>query len=300
MSMDSREGYYSKTTRYVCAVGLCLVSVVMSATALADSLQFITARTQLENQGGSVRESPVNGRATFVTVAGLPASKIVQAAPADQLDFFLDQYGAVFGLSDHRAQLLRGFRVNISAFSSFIQMIQTHQGIPVLGGVLKAHFDSAGDLHAMNGLILEDFPDSAVGVFSQGEREIWYHDGMLRNVAGQIHRVYEINIGNDQGSVRTWYYVDVATGKILNRIEGLHTAMDRSVSETTLGNVVWTETDTDPIPVGWAAGTAQQVTDWQNEIDGVRETYNLFFFDDFRHLSVIRWCRQHDADDQQQ
>ncbi len=45
-----------------------------------------------------------------------------------------------------------------------------------------------------------------------------------------------------------------------------------------LANVVWDESngDPDPIPAGWAGGTAQQVTDWNNEIDGAKETYNLF------------------------
>ncbi|MGB3717449.1 MAG: M4 family metallopeptidase, partial [Candidatus Promineifilaceae bacterium] len=54
--------------------------------------------------------------------------------------------------------------------------------------------------------------------------------------------------------------------------------LDREVSETSLANVVWDESagDPDPIPPGWAMGTAQQITDWQDEIDGARETYNIF------------------------
>ena len=40
---------------------------------------------------------------------------------------------------------------------------------------------------------------------------------------------------------------------------------------------MWTNPpDPDPIPAGWAGGTAQQVIDWNNEAAGAKETYNLF------------------------
>ncbi len=91
--------------------------------------------------------------------------------------------------------------------------------------------------------------------------------------------MWEVEAVNAGRTVREFVYVDAHSGKVVDQITGIHEAhagLWRQVSEQTLSNVVWTEGDPDPIPAGWAGGSAQQIIDWQDEIDGSRESYNFF------------------------
>ena len=88
--------------------------------------------------------------------------------------------------------------------------------------------------------------------------------------------MWAVEVVNKARTVREFVYVDAHFGKVVDQITGIHEALNRDVSETSLGNVVWTEGDPDPIPGGWSGGSAQQIVDWQDEIDGARETYNFF------------------------
>ena len=105
-----------------------------------------------------------------------------------------------------------------------------------------------------------------------------YRDGLLKGIPGKDHLVYEVEVVNDDISIREFVYVDAHTGQVINQITGIYHALDREVSETSLANVIWDESNGDPtiIPAGWAGGTAQQITDWQNEIDAAAESYYLF------------------------
>ena len=105
-----------------------------------------------------------------------------------------------------------------------------------------------------------------------------FRTGLVQGVAGSDHLVYEVEVTNSDKSVREFVYVDAHSGAVVDQITGIFHGLDREVSETTLANVVWDESNGDPypIPAGWAGGNAQQVFDWQNEIDGAAETYNLF------------------------
>jgi hypothetical protein len=88
--------------------------------------------------------------------------------------------------------------------------------------------------------------------------------------------VWEIEVADPAVSVREFVYVDAHNGKVVDQITGIHETLTREVSEGSLANVVWQEGDPDPIPGGWAGGSSQQVSAWQDEIDGARETYNVF------------------------
>ena len=52
----------------------------------------------------------------------------------------------------------------------------------------------------------------------------------------------------------------------------------RSISQGTLVNVVWQESngDPDPIPMGWSGYSSAQIDAWNDYLDAARETYNLF------------------------
>ncbi len=105
-----------------------------------------------------------------------------------------------------------------------------------------------------------------------------FRAGLLRGTPGKDHLAWEVEVINSDRTVREFVYVDAHNGRVIDQITGIHDALQRRVSESSLANVVWDESngDPDPIPAGWAGGTAQQVLDWNNEIDGAKETYNLF------------------------
>ncbi len=243
------------------------------------------------------------GTARFVRVPGDVSKAMVAGRSAqEKAASFLVQHGDVFGVRDAASELV-AFEVADKGVFTSVSYQQVHRGVPVFGGGLRVHFDRAGDLVAANGAFVPDLDISTsprwgaekaaeiairqVGgmgkaldlggrLSAAGSKLFIYRSGLLQGVAGHNHLVWEVEVVNRTGTVREFVYVDAHFGKVVNQITGIHEALDREVSESSLANVVWTEGDPDPIPGGWAGGSAQQVSDWQDEIDGARESYNFF------------------------
>lgn len=156
------------------------------------------------------------------------------------------------GLSVFQAE-----QIAVEAVASQSPVHSSRQRRPTTGK-LKGKPDGSSDLTAIN---------SALYVF---------RTGLVQDVPGSDHLVYEVEVGNASLSIREFVYVDAHSGVIVDQITGIYHDLDRRVSESSLANAIWQEGDDDPIPAGWTGGSAQQVIDWQNEIDGARETYNMF------------------------
>ncbi len=168
---------------------------------------FQAARDSLRAAGAIVTVSDSTGRAQFVRIPAPAPGPDPGLSAGDQLDDFLVNYGAVFGIQNHRDQLQRRPERRISPASSLVEMHQTHLGLPVFAGVLKAHFNRNNVLYAVNGTIIDALPASlplagiafaeagelAIAVVGkellrQGRevpalspkflRELWYHDGL--------------------------------------------------------------------------------------------------------------------------
>ncbi len=125
----------------------------------------------------------------------------------------------------------------------------------------------------------EDIKANASFDLSAVNNELYvFRTGLVQGVPGQDHLVFQVEVTNSNVTIREFVYVDAHTGAVVDQITGIFHGLDREVSESSLANVVWDESngDPDPIPAGWVGGTAQQVTDWNNEIDGAKETYNVF------------------------
>lgn len=233
--------------------------------------------------------------------------------PEQQAMDFFTAYGAAFGLSDARSQLADATVAIDNYGRTHVSYIQVKQGVPVFGSFLKAHFDAAGRMSAANGAIVpgikisttpelsaeqagaiatqelnRQLAESAGDVQSSfdtrvlGTTLLVYRGGLLQDIPGSDSLVYEVEAGNGT-TVREFFYVDAFDGRIVDQISGIERneeapeALSRQISETSLANVKWTNPpDPDPIPGGWAGGTAQQIIDWNNEADGAKETYNLF------------------------
>ena len=255
--------------------------------------------------GGKVRIStnPVTGTASFVRLLEGASLRLIPGAaqPEAQAGAFWAQYGSLFGIRapDQELALVETSQ-DVYGFTH-LKYDQVYQGVRVFGGELRVHLDPAQGITAVNGVFLPELNLSveparsaaqaaAIAVdlvASQGitgdlavvaNQLVVYRTGLAQRISGGNYLAYALEIGNADHSVREFVFIDAQTGKKLDQYTGVHEGLDRKISESTLGNVVWQDSagNPDPIPAGWATGTDQQVTDWQNEIDGARETYNLF------------------------
>ncbi len=214
---------------------------------------------------------------------------------------FLRLRGAEFGIRDPDRELReRGSRTDAIGRAR-VSYGQVYRGIEVWGGELRAHLDPAGRLRIVNGTFAPISPDldpaprlsateaeeraisavakpraldpSELGSRNEGLRV--FVVGLLQGHPGQSRLVYEVEVHNTPLTLRKIVFVDAHDGRIVEQIEGVQEVLGRRVWEGSTSNTVWLEGDPDPITAGWAGGNSQQVLDWQDEIDGARETYNL-------------------------
>ena len=245
-----------------------------------------------ETRGAAqVRKTPATGVAKFVRLQP-GAVQLPGVAVEARADAFLNRYGRMFGIRNPGE--LQRLGVVRSPAMAHVKYQQFHRGVPVFAGVLHASFDRGNRLLAVNGVFLPDLAvDTTPGRSAQEAADVAlrhvpeaeaaantdlyvFRSGLLKGVPGQNHLVWEVEVVNAARTVREFVYVDAHFGKVVDQITGIQEALDREVSEGSLANVVWTEGDPDPIPAGWAGGSAQDVADWQDEIDGSRESYNFF------------------------
>ncbi|MFQ5578271.1 MAG: M4 family metallopeptidase, partial [Anaerolineae bacterium] len=264
-----------------------------------------------QDTGGTARVtlSRATGVAKFIRLqAGSLPYRLKTPGPqaaVEQGQAFLAAYGAAFGIADPGRELELVSTQTDQVGGLHVLYRQVYRGVPVFAGLLKIHFDAGGALVAANGTFIpnlklnptpllnaEQVTETALrrvirqqtdenefapfGLAAKHAALLIFRANLARGIPSQNHLAFEVEVTNG-ATVREFVYVDAHSGQIIDQISGIH-QMEREISEAPLSNVVWDEGngDPDPIPGGWAGGTAQQVTDWQNELDGALETYNLF------------------------
>jgi Zn-dependent metalloprotease len=304
-------------------LAILLVSVFPSSAGAAPRVGPIDpegVERLLDDTGGSaiIRHHRATGAVRFARF--VPGSLDLRApkgaTPDEKAKAFFDQYGRTFGLSDFARELEpAGHRTDHHGFTHLAYR-QVYRGVPVFAGVLLVHFDPAGRLSVVNGTFLprltldarpgwsrERAAEVAVSAVEGQQREqggrtsssteplaasgsmlFVFRGGLAQGVPGPVHLVWEIEVVSAEPGVREFVYIDAHNGKVVDQITGIHDALDREVYQPDLGTLVWEESDPDPIPASWAGGTAVQVEDWQDEIDGAKEVYHLF-----RHLTSGTW-----------
>jgi len=255
-------------------------------------------------------QNNATGVARFVSFPqGLSGYSVTrQASAEDKADAFLANYGAVFGLTDASSQLSYINTVVDNYDFTHVNYVEVHDGVNVYASTMRVHFNADGELTAVNGTIIPKINGSsqpkltpeqageiavaevagqqafrAVAKFTNNNLVVinnnlyYYHTGLIQSIPGATVLAYEVEVSNSD-DIREFVFVNAYNGNIVDQFTGIYegAGADREISETSLGNVVWDESagDPDPITAGWAGGTVQQVTDWQNEIDGSAETYN--------------------------
>lgn len=242
-----------------------------------------------------VSMSRATGMAKFVRLPADASKSITSGSSLEEkAASFLEAHGGAFGVKDAARELLL---VDTKATGTFTHLshAQVYKGLPVFGGMLRSHFNRDGDLVAVNGTFV---PDLALdvhpkwsaraaakvaigevlglgkalrldgGLFAADSQLMVFRSGLVQGVPGRNHLVWKIEVVNAAVTVREFVFVDAQFGKVVDQITGIHEAhaLHREIYEGSLDNLVWTEGD--PYPTG--------NVDWDNEIDGAGETYNIF------------------------
>ena len=257
--------------------------------------------------GANVRTEarPATGTARFVQVdqgIDLAPLQARNASGTSKANAFFAGYGNLFGIRNAAEEL-----EEISSKTDFlghetVAYRQVHRGVPVYGSSLRAHLDSSGRLTMVNGTFVPvpaDLgttaalaPDSASQL---GLQEIArqraadpalfnatnhglrvFPRGLLSGKTPELRLVFEIEVQATDANIREFLFLDAQSGERVAQISGIHEALKREVGESSVANRVWKDGDPDPITAGWAGGTTAQVSAWQDEIDGAKESYNLF------------------------
>ena len=252
--------------------------------------------------GGASRVSihPATGAVRFVRLASSPtwlAQATTFAQRHEQSMAFLRRHAGAFGLSGGGPDVL--LRVEGEAVDSqggaHLTYSQAYGGVRVFAGILKTHFDAAGNLTAVNGTVIPDITvDSRPSVSSEaaagtalatvteiaatssvavtGVRLYVFRTGLAAGVEGQNRLAWEVEVG-DGAAVRQLVYVDAHTGKVIDRIDRVQDALVRRVYDTEANfpnTPFWVEGDAFP--------TGNSEAD--NVIQFSGETYD-FYLDTF-------------------
>jgi Zn-dependent metalloprotease len=233
--------------------------------------------------------------------------------PVGKASAFLDKYSLAFGAS--RSQVVQD-AVSSNAGGSTVTYVQRFNGVPVFGGMVKAHIDADGDLTAVNGrfipvgglstdarltpadagnravALVRAEPPSAIDGRAADTRGIKaktttlevYRTGLVQGRKNGINElVYQVEVANG-GNVRDMVFLDANTGKVINRYSTVDDALSRELYETSpdAGNLVWAEGD--PFP-----GTLN--SDQQSMVQSTGDAYwlfkNVFGRDSFDGLGSI-------------
>jgi Zn-dependent metalloprotease len=221
-----------------------------------------------------------------------------KAAAAAKADKYLASYGGAFGAG--KGELTRTSVTADQAGGFTASYTQSFKGVPVFGGLIKAHVNGAGALSSVNGFAAPDLslsttpakssdqasaravefvkssPSSAGngaeaqanGLKATSTELVVYREGLVRGVTGKTSLVYVVEVGDGAG-IRERVFVDANSGKIVNRYSMIDNDLNRELYETsnTPANLVWKEGDAFP-------GALNQ--DQQNLVVSSGESYWFF------------------------
>ncbi|MDT9001669.1 M4 family metallopeptidase [Paucibacter sp. APW11] len=298
-----------KLSTLAIAMGLSLAAQAQSGAALAGQSDALTRLSVATGRAPQVSYHGATGAARFVRIdagsgrqlgaalgsrAGNDDEKLRGAAQ------FFNSYGALFGISNAAAELSAGLLARDKQGGAHITHKQLYRGVPVFGAELKSHFDSAGKLTAVNGTFvpgieLDTQPSrsaaeaaaaakkfvtagmssaAAARVGTKPAALLIYREGLAQGVPGSNRLVWQVEVGNGV-DVREFIFVDANTGKVVDRIAGIHEGKNRRAFDGANvnqpgpnypGTPFWVEGQ--PFPTG--------TTEADNMIAASAEIYDLF------------------------
>ncbi len=285
-----------RRSTHIALVCLSAGLLAQAADAAQSRSQSNPAQAALAARFGADARIGIQRATGVVRFLSLPAGRDLSGAaagtPEQKLLAFLALHGPAFGVQDAASQLVLHGRTTDAAGMTHLDYRQVHAGVPVFAGLLKAHFDRAGALRAVNGNVVPDIqvdPEPRLAAADAAEIALAavvaqkpspvaptvrrstlyvYRVGLAQGVDGPSRLVFEVEVGNGR-DVRELVYVDAHNGAIVDQVTGIHQALNRRVYDGGYGPsfIVWNEGDPFPTPD----------VDINNIITFSGHTYDMFF-----------------------
>jgi Zn-dependent metalloprotease len=204
---------------------------------------------------GHVKTNRATGLVDFVRLNRESTGSLVDSqvgSPREKSFAFFSEQSKTFGLTNPASELRLAKEESDRTGGGHLSFDQVYNGVPVFAGVIKTHFNSAGDLRAVNGVIVPDIelnttpsrtsaeaasvalakvqydsPNTAALTARRSKLYI-YRTGLAQGIEGEDHLVWEIEVSNGK-DVREFVYVDAHSGKFVDQITGIHESLDRRV-----------------------------------------------------------------------
>jgi Zn-dependent metalloprotease len=245
---------------------------------------------------GSVKIT-VNGATSFASfiAAGRNGDLLPGhgGTPQGKAKGFLRQFGGILGIASVDSDLVQAGVAKDAYGGTHITYTQQYRGLPVFGGIVKAHFDAAGNLTSVNGTVVPaiglgtnpklssdeasaaaiaavqaDPPGgAATGALRASTRLLVYRTGLIRGHVGTNELVYEVVVTNG-ASVKDAVFVHAIGGHVINRYSLVDSALHRVLYESNASTTpIWEEGDAFP-------GTLN--VDQQNIVAFSGDSYRFF------------------------
>jgi len=211
---------------------------------------------------------------------------------------FLRTYGGLFGVTDADQELGAARITKDRQGGTHISHRQVYKGLPVFGAELKTHYDAADNLVVANGTFIPDInidptprrsaDDAAKVAMKRVASDLGrpaklatakpklmvYRQGLAQGVQGSNHLAWEVVVGNGV-DVRDFVYVDAHSGKVIDKIAGIHDAKNRRAFDSQGATAPGPNYPAAPF---WVEGQAFPTgnTEADNMIAASSEIYDLF------------------------
>jgi len=267
-----------------CGIGLVLM-LVSGAHAATPALDSRTTQELSEaiDAPVSISHSRATGAVSFLrVVSGSSANLAPTEGSLDQrARSFLSAQASLFGIGDVNAELVLKDLVTEPSGQNHMTYEQHYQGVPVFAGLLKAHFDQAGKLYAVNGNFVPEIDldvsarisaDSAsrraiedvrvrnlrvdsTGISASVPYLVVYRQGLTQGVDGPSKLAWRIEVSN-AGDIREFVFVDAHYGKVIDYLPGVHDALNRRTFVGTDGALPAFSPEAWPNSPDWVEGDA--------------------------------------------
>lgn len=251
---------------------------------------------------GALKRNRATGLVDFVRLNSTTPGSLVQTNPgttrSEKSRTFFRQHRQEFGLNSDQDLKLKNELPDAEG-GAHLTFNQIYNGVPVFAAVLKAHFNSSGQLRAVNGVTIPDIQlntipsrtseqaaevalakvqtdrTGATGLTSRGAMLYVYRTGLAQGVKGENHLVWEITVSNN-ADVAEFVYIDAHTGKIVDQISGTYDALDRRIYDGQ--NIPAFPPPGYPFNPFWVEGQSFPTgnTNGDEVIASTKETYDLF------------------------
>jgi Zn-dependent metalloprotease len=303
--------FMSRTTWLAPAV---LLSVALAAQAQGNG----NGKREANDPAGVARLVSDSGGDAQVSVNGATgAARFVRVAPGRKLGLqrsaaraasddakknrsadFLSDYASVFGITSVAGEFGEARVSKDRHGGTHVTRKQVYQGLPVFGAELKAHFDAADEMVAVNGTFIPGIAVNPRPTRSSDEAGraavamvradigrtallsarqttlMVFREGLAKGVDGANHLAWQVEVGNGM-DVREFVYLDAHTGKFIDQISGIHEGKSRRAYDARGATAPGANYPNTPF---WVEGNAfpTGTTEADNMIAASGEIYDMF------------------------